>query len=559
MSGLKADQDVKTVVPMREIVQRDFTAVSVYLLFFVLLVFTISQKCYYHPNEHCMHIIANKYAEAIPTPSGDAAYIFKGPSANANTMVTTLSVESGHSFDFANAWHNMVNDCHPPLYTLLLHFVCSFFPGVFSKWFAGSLNICFMLLILFVVRKFVRVFTDNKFILTVVSLVVACSSALCNAAAFFRMYTAAMFWITLNTYLFVRQAGKSVTNKFCSLIFAVTLFSSMTHYYCAFYAILLSAVYAVQLLIDREYKGLLKFCGTQLFAAVTMLSIYPSAIKHLFHSSRAVESLSNAGSATDYSTRLLRCWKIMNNELFGGMLIVCIVLAVGLCIYGYKFKPEKKTDLQGENASNPETKRYWFVLIPVICYFLVVAKTAHIQVVDFFQEGFSRYFHPIFAVSLVGVLTYVFTKLSGIMKPKFSKIAITILSVLIICGSFGCTNWDMDFVYRGFIQNQPIRDAYADADCICFTAIGINFCEECEFAGYKSLTWLPLNFDYTKLDNVNFGSKLVICIQNPGYSTDETMNRILPHLRGFNVTYRVPMFLEWGTKGTLYYLDRIGI
>lgn len=556
MSELKTAESTNTNISAPK---KNYGAVFIYLLFFALLVFTISQKCYYHPNEHCMHITANKYADAVPTPSGDAAYIFKGPSANADTMVKTLSVELGHSFDFANAWHNMVNDCHPPLYTLLLHFVCSFFPGVFSKWFAGSINICFMLLILFVIRNFVRVFTDSKFILTAVSLVVACSSALCNAAAFFRMYTAAMFWITLNTYLFVRQAGKTVTNKFCGQIFAVTLLGSMTHYYCAFYAVLLSCVYTVQLLLDREYKSLAKFCSAQLFAAVTMLLIYPSVIKHLFHSSRAVESLSNAGSATDYSARLLRCGKIMNNELFGGMLIVFVILAIVLCIYEYKFKPEKKADLQGENASNLAVKRCSLIFIPIVCYFLIVSKTAHIQVVDFFQEGFSRYFHPIFAVSLAGVLTFVFTKLTVLAKPKAAKITVILLSVMVIAGSFFCTNWDMDFVYRGFMQNQSIRDAYADADCICFTAIGINFCEECEFAGYKSLTWLPLNFDYTKLDNVNFGSKLVVCIQNPGYNTDETMQKILPHLRGFNVTYRVPLFLEWGTKGMLYYLDRIGI
>ena len=554
MNELKTSENTNTNISAPK---KNHAAVFIYLLFFVLLVFTISQKCYYHPNEYCMYILANKYVQAVPTPSGDSGYIFKTDFSNAGTIKACMAVEPGHAFDFANVWHNMAyNESHPPISGLLLHFVASFFPGVASKWFGGAINILFLLLTLFIVRKFVRIFTDDEFILTAISLVIACSSALCNAAAFFRMYVIAMLWFTLNTYLFVRQAGKPATKKFCMQAFAVTLFSTMTHYYCAFYAILLSCIYAVQLLRDCEYKGLLKFSFAQLLSGTLFLIIYPRALQHLFFDSRGAESITNAGSMSDFSARLVRCSKIMNNELFGGMLVVFLLLSLGLCIYEYKFK-SRSGSLNRENASKLAARRYCFVFIPIICYFLVVSKTAHIQVVDFFQEGFSRYFHPIFAVSLAGVLTYVFTRLSEIMKPKFSKIAITILSVLVICGSFLCTNWDMDFVYRGFMQNQPIRDAYADADCICFTAIGINFCEECEFAGYKSLTWLPLNFDYTKLDNVNFGSKLVVCIQNPGYNTDETMNRILPHLRGFNVTYRVPLFLYWGAKGTLYYLDRV--
>jgi len=536
--------------------KRDYGAIAIYILFFALLVFTISQKVYYHPNEYCAYIIANKYIQAIPTPSGDSGYIFQGPSAGATTVTTFCSVDKGHAFNLARAWHNMAyNESHPPIHGVLLHFTSSFTPGVFSKWHGGVINIFFMLLILFVVRKLIRVFTDDKFVLTAISLVIACSSALLNASAFFRMYVIAMFWVTLNTYIFVRQAGKPVTSKFCAQAFAVTFLGAMSHYYCAFYAVLLSAVYGVQLIRDKEYKGLFKFSGCQLLSAVTLFIIYPRVLFHLTHG-RAAESAANATGLADLVSRLIRCTGIINHELFGGMLPVVLLAIIVLFIYARKDKTAIAENQDTDSCININARRYSLIFIPAFIYFLVVSKTAHIQTVDFFQEGFSRYLHPIYAVTLCGLLTPLFISLKKYVKENISKISIAVISVLVVLGSFHYTNWKMDFLYRGYMENQTYRDAYANANCICFTGIGINFCEALEFDGYRSLTWLPLNFDYTRLKNVDFGSQLVICIQSPGVNTDIYMSKILPNLSGYNITYRVPLFLYWGGKGTVYYLDR---
>jgi len=535
--------------------KRDYGAIAIYILFFALLVFTISQKCYYHPNEYCAYILANKYIQAVPTESLDSGYIFLGPSAGATTVTTFCAVDVGHAFNLARAWYNMAyNEAHPPMHGVLLHITSSFTPGVFSKWHGGIINIFFMLLILFVIRKIVRVFTDDRFILTAISIVITCSSALLNASAFFRMYVIAMFWITLNTYIFVRQAGKPVTNKFCAQAFAVTLLGTLSHYYCAFYAVLLSSVYGVQLLCDKEYKSLIKFSVSQLLSAVALFIIYPRAIVHL-QDTRGVESISNAMNGSDFTVRIVRCFGIINYEVFGGMLPIVLFALVALFIYGRKHNMETVNE-HGNVSININARRYALIFIPAFIYFIVVSKTAHIQVVDFFQEGFSRYLHPIYAVTLCGLLIPLFTALKKYLKQNHAKIAISVVSVLIILGSFHYTNWKMDFVYRGYMENQAYRDAYANAPCICFTGIGVNFCEALEFDGYRSLTWLPLNFDYTRLKNVDFGRQLVICVQSPGVNTDVFMKKILPNLSGYNVTYRVPLFLYWGGKGTVYYLDR---
>ena len=60
-------------------------------------------------------------------------------------------------FDYAQVYENQIIDAsHPPLYYALVHTVCSFFPGVFSKWLAYSINVLAMAGILIMLYKIGR-------------------------------------------------------------------------------------------------------------------------------------------------------------------------------------------------------------------------------------------------------------------------------------------------------------------------------------------------------------------------------------------------------------------
>ncbi len=54
-----------------------------------------------------------------------------------------FAVKKNERFDYRKVWKNQKNDVHPPIYYILLHTICSFFPGKFSWWYAGSINIFF--------------------------------------------------------------------------------------------------------------------------------------------------------------------------------------------------------------------------------------------------------------------------------------------------------------------------------------------------------------------------------------------------------------------------------
>ena len=46
-----------------------------------------------------------------------------------------IEVEKGQQFDYRTVIYNQTQDNHPPLFYLILHTVCSLFPGTLSKWY----------------------------------------------------------------------------------------------------------------------------------------------------------------------------------------------------------------------------------------------------------------------------------------------------------------------------------------------------------------------------------------------------------------------------------------
>ena len=53
----------------------------------------------------------------------------------------TVDKSGEDRFNYENVWKNQAADVHPPLYYVFIHTICSFFPGVFTKWFGIAFNV----------------------------------------------------------------------------------------------------------------------------------------------------------------------------------------------------------------------------------------------------------------------------------------------------------------------------------------------------------------------------------------------------------------------------------
>lgn len=536
-------------------------AAFVYLLFFVLLVTSISCKAYYHTDELQSYMIANRtmvadsghlYDPYYPPSFPDCRPMINVPLAPYANLHFMISAPRDDRFNYGRVWQNGALDCHPPLYTALLHTICSFFPGRFSRWFAGAINIFFALAALFIARKIVRLFTDDSFILLAVSLVFACSSTILNSTAFFRMYIMAIFWITLQTYILLQYANKEPDRRFYVSIFFVTLFGTLTHHYCSMYFLLSSALFALCLLKDRRFKAFGKCCAVALSVFAADIAIFPSLLKPFLHGPLAGKLASNMSSGVDFFFRFKQALSFINNELFGMMLpLFAAALLFSVCC--------RKQQNDAGAAAKPLTREYGLIFIPSALFALVITKS---YVVLAHQNNFRHYITPVIALLLVAVLLRTFTKLTESVKPKFSRLGIILMSVLLVAGSWFNTNWQHDYLYRKYLDD-PTAKAFADAACVVVGSA--NFPQICETMRYASQTCFNSAEDFARSQfypQFMSQDKLVLYFAphlcpNPDMALLYVLGNNAPFYRVTKVPlYAQDPFVQY--TDCMYYLERAG-
>lgn len=425
---------------------------GLYVLFLILMIISLSQKCNYHVDEIWTYGLSNQNGSYYLNVTDGEEY-----EPGEKPFLEFLTVQPEHRFDYANVWFNQSNDVHPPLYYVLVHTVCSFFPKHFSPWFAGGVNLFFALLTLSVVRKLIPFFIKSPFIISIISLAFVLSAGVLHSTTFLRMYVAAMFWVTFLTYCYIKRVSDKYGNekKFLVIASVVTLLGSLTHYYCMVYSVLISITYFIYLIIGKKYKETRNFCFTMMDTGIILYFIFPAVIHHIFFSNRGQEVFINANNISDFLARLNSFYLIINQQLFGNIGTV-IFLAI-VAIYLYVLKCNKIGDLHlYSNFRNQQFIKYMFLCLPACLYFIIISKIS-VLIED-------RYLFPIYAVTFCAVVLAFIKLLRLLLSPKNVKMVAVLVLSLITIGSWINCKWT--YLYLGSREFLKKIDAQIPVECV---------------------------------------------------------------------------------------------
>ena len=213
-------------------------------------------------------------------------------------------MDDGNRFNYKMVWENQAKDVHPPLYYCLVHTVCSLFPGVFSRWFAGIINVIFGLLSLYVLRKLAFNLTQSEEFKLIASIGFILSACILSEMTMLRMYIVALFCVSFVTNLLVEQMDKGANAKFYCELFSVTLLGALTHYYFLIYLAFLSATYCIYLLHMKRIREMLTYVVIMACDAACALLLFPQMLNHMFAGYRGKQVLDNLMQASDFKERL---------------------------------------------------------------------------------------------------------------------------------------------------------------------------------------------------------------------------------------------------------------
>ncbi len=280
-----------------------------------------------------------------------------------------LTVSDDDRFNYAQVIENQVIDAsHPPFYYALVHTVCSFFPGQFSRYFAYSINVVAMVGILILLYLIGKRVTDNNLYALIGAGAYALSTACFTTTIYLRMYATLTFFCLLFLYMILRFYDNGVKITDCLVMLPIVVFGILTQYYFILFAGLVGLVYLVFTLREKRFMDLLFVIASAVVGAGIAMLIYPHIIENVLGGNRGFGSLEISIDLITIVTylgyKLFTYFEVLAKDMFLGqiwLLALCAAVALGSFIY---FRFVKKEKLSRKTV---------FIIVPPVAFFFGIS------------------------------------------------------------------------------------------------------------------------------------------------------------------------------------------
>lgn len=306
-----------------------------------------------------------------------------------------LVVHEWERTSYKQVWTNQAADTLPPFYYMILHFVCSLFPGIISKWEGLAINFLFFGVALFYLWRLTAKHVDTKYALAACA-AWAFSAACINTVTYIRMYAmlACIVLIFLDFFSgIIMQQHRITLYQYVKLIL-ILIAGTLVHYYFLIFVAIIAIQYFIYLLLTKHFRQILVYATAFLIAAVGIVVIFPPITKQ-FIGYRGTESLNNFFSKAN---GFIGYYNNLNDTFFGGFLPVIILMLIIITV---------KTLVEGIQHRSITEKQMSARMIcaAVVLYILVVAKIA-----PFSDREGNRYLYmiyPVIAFLMVYICCYI--------------------------------------------------------------------------------------------------------------------------------------------------------
>ncbi|MCM1144912.1 MAG: hypothetical protein NC318_10480 [Blautia sp.] len=294
-------------------------------------------------------------------------------------------------------------DVHPPVYYWIFHTVASFFPGQFSKWFGLGINLAAFGISLFLLRILaLQVSGGDEKLSCLICFFYGFTPAALSSVVFIRMYALLTVWTLLCAILHVGMIRKDVTealsfSRFLLPLSIVAYLGFLTHYYYFIFHFSIAVGFCVYLLWkNKKIWNCIRYGLSMLAAFLLAYLTYPSCLGQMFRGQRGAQATGNFFDVSNTLERFSFFWKLLDEYVFGGLLLALLIVVVLLFLYAVK---KGTLRIRGGKALLnflEEKREYWLLLCAVMGYFLVVSKTALLL-----GDTSIRYQTPIYGMAVI--------------------------------------------------------------------------------------------------------------------------------------------------------------
>lgn len=357
-------------------------------------------------------------------------------------LLKYASVKDGEEFNISNVFFNQEMDTHPPLYYLVLNFLCSIRKGTFSMWYGLIINLLYMVVLFFELKYLFNLVIKDEKTSIVLSLLSFFTYGFINEIVFIRMYVQLSILSMGFAILVINKINSIIDNKKADLtnnidnnndktikksysendfkflikFFVICVLGILTQYHFVIVAFYFSLVLAIFLIHRKEFRLLLETLVVGIMSIITSLIIFPGIINHLFGRS-SLHAL-NGQRIDTLSTRFYEILMTITRAFFGvGIYPYIVILFIILIISLFSAIKNKET-IKQLIANNIW---YFIILLCAIYYYVIISLTVTFT--------FARYLYNIYPLIVISIMAPIYLLFKSI-NHNLKYLSIVVLIVL---------------------------------------------------------------------------------------------------------------------------------
>lgn len=197
-----------------------------------------------------------------------------------------ITVQPGERFAYGSVYHNQTLDHHPPLYYMLLHTVCSFFPNSFSLYYSFFLNCIFLIVTQVFLYKLSKLILKSDHAALLPCILYGAGTGALSTFVFLRQYSLLTALGVMYTYFSAKLylSENFDLKKHLAPVLITSFLMFMTHYNGIAYVGIFTACMCIYLLCKKRIKKLFIYGGSQLAALGLFFTVYPAGWKQIMGS-----------------------------------------------------------------------------------------------------------------------------------------------------------------------------------------------------------------------------------------------------------------------------------
>jgi hypothetical protein len=443
----------------------------------------------YHSDEIWSYGYANSFYEKDIYVDSEGNYTYMNEWTDTQVLKDYIVVNDGEQFRYDSVYHNQILDLSPPFHSMVLHTICSFFPGKFSRWYSFSINIVSFIVCMIFLFMTARLFKDDIFALCCCGLYGFTLGAR-DTYVYLRMYAMCSAMVMIIIYNLVRylkriQEEDKLFNRNLTAICIVSFLGFMTHYYMVSFMGILTFLICLYLLFSKKIKAMFVYGFSLLATFLLSVAAFPSMFQNTVGNQESVNSYMNY----NFKIRFRLLSNFIMKKLFNitvsvfdsgyvrigaGVLVFIIIMMIPV-VFLFRDTRLVRGAIKRLLFCIRHPKHVivcilkkinwlWVVfLAAIVCQMIVVSETSNLYGMGSCEDRYLFFLFPLVIIVNFSVISYIGKLI--LCKFSFSN-AILIVSTLcfISVNIYNCTCYG-DYLFRRY-SDVSIEDCVEGRDCM---------------------------------------------------------------------------------------------